>query len=87
MATLVVRRVDDAVVEALRQRAKAHGRSAEAEHRAILQEALAPKWTTEDLIAALQSCSWIGELDPDELRDRRPPREFSFDPVHGTSVR
>jgi plasmid stability protein len=87
MATLVVRKVDDGVVEALKARAKAHGRSAEAEHRAILQDVLAPRWTTRDLIEALQSCSWIGELDADQLRDRGPPREFDYDPEHGTTVR
>jgi plasmid stability protein len=87
MATLVVRKVEDGVVEALKARAKAHGRSAEAEHRAILQDALAPRWTTQDLIEALQSCGWIGELDADQLRDREPPREFVFDPERGTTVR
>ena len=40
MAQLIVRNVDDAVAEALRRRAAAHGRSAEAEHRDILRQAL-----------------------------------------------
>lgn len=41
MATnLVVRNVDDEIVQALRQRAASHGRSAEAEHREILKNAL-----------------------------------------------
>jgi plasmid stability protein len=40
MAQLLVRDVPQDVVEALKQRAKEHGRSAEAEHRAILEEAL-----------------------------------------------
>lgn len=40
MADLLVRGVDDRVVRALKQRAGAHGRSAEAEHRAILAAAL-----------------------------------------------
>jgi hypothetical protein len=38
---LVVRGVDEEIVRALDERAAAHGRSAEAEHRAILTEALA----------------------------------------------
>ena len=42
MATLIVRKLDDALVQRLKERAKAHGRSAEAEHRAILQEVLIP---------------------------------------------
>jgi plasmid stability protein len=40
MATLLVRKLDDALVERLKARAKARGRSAEAEHRAILEAAL-----------------------------------------------
>lgn len=41
MADLVVRNLDRSVVEALKKRALRHGRSAEAEHRAILESALA----------------------------------------------
>ena len=41
MADLLVRGVDEAVVKALKARAGAHGRSAEAEHREILAAALA----------------------------------------------
>jgi len=41
LANLLVRGVDEAVVRALKQRAGEHGRSAEAEHRAILAAALA----------------------------------------------
>ena len=40
MADLLVRGVDDAVARALKERAGANGRSAEAEHRAILTAAL-----------------------------------------------
>jgi plasmid stability protein len=40
MATLTVRNLDEALIRALRIRAAEHGRSAEAEHRAILQQAL-----------------------------------------------
>ncbi|HEX3381474.1 MAG TPA: DNA-binding protein [Paraburkholderia sp.] len=40
MANLLVRNVDEALVQSLRERAAAHGRSAEAEHREILAEAL-----------------------------------------------
>jgi plasmid stability protein len=87
MATLLVRNLDDDLVRRLKERARTHGRSVEAEHRAILQEALAPTSSTQDLIDALQKCRWIGELDADELRDREPPREFAFDPKRGTTVR
>ena len=40
MADLLVRGVDGGIVQALKKRAGAHGRSAEAEHRAILAAAL-----------------------------------------------
>ena len=40
MADLLVRGVDEEIVRALKERAGAHGRSAEAEHREILREAL-----------------------------------------------
>lgn len=40
MANLVVRNLDPHLVDALKQRASAHGRSAEAEHRVILEEVL-----------------------------------------------
>lgn len=40
MSQLIVRNLDPKVVEALQRRAASHGRSAEAEHREILREAL-----------------------------------------------
>lgn len=40
MANLIVRNLDDAIVRALKRTAARHSRSAEAEHRAILEEAL-----------------------------------------------
>jgi len=40
MANLVVRNLDEKIVAALKQRAARHGRSAEAEHRALLEEVL-----------------------------------------------
>lgn len=40
MANLVVRNLDQRIVDALKQRAVQHGRSAEAEHRALLEELL-----------------------------------------------
>ena len=40
MANLVVRNLDQHIVDALKQRAAQHGRSMEAEHRALLAELL-----------------------------------------------
>jgi len=42
MGQLLVRNIPDEVVKALKARAARHGRSAEAEHRAILEESLKP---------------------------------------------
>ena len=43
MAQLLVRGVPEDVVEALKRRAAEHGRSAEAEHRIILEETFAAR--------------------------------------------
>jgi antitoxin FitA len=40
VSSLIVRNLDERVVNALKARAARHGRSAEAEHRVILEEAL-----------------------------------------------
>ncbi len=55
MADLLVRGVDDALVRTLKARAGAHGRSAEAEHRAILAAALAgpPRRSLAEVLAAM----------------------------------
>ncbi|MDE0072956.1 MAG: hypothetical protein OXR82_04780 [Gammaproteobacteria bacterium] len=42
MAQLTVRKVPHQIMDALKQRAAANGRSAEAEHREILRRALLP---------------------------------------------
>jgi antitoxin FitA len=42
MGRLTVRNVDDEVIRRLKLRAAEHGRSAEAEHREILKQALLP---------------------------------------------
>jgi antitoxin FitA len=42
MGVLTVRKVDDQLIRALKLRAIKHGRSAEAEHRVILEQALGP---------------------------------------------
>jgi plasmid stability protein len=55
MANLLVRGIDDALVKALRARAARHGRSAEAEHRAILAASLRRprKRSFADVLAAM----------------------------------
>ena len=55
MADLLVRGVDDGIVQALKKRAGAHGRSAESEHRAILTAALMspPRRNLAELLASM----------------------------------
>jgi antitoxin FitA len=55
MANLLVRGVDESIVMALKERAGMHGRSAEAEHRAILAQALARprKRSFAEILAAM----------------------------------
>lgn len=54
MGDLLVRNIDDALIHLLEQRAAAHRRSIEAEHRMILQEAL----LAEDGIFARRARRW-----------------------------
>jgi plasmid stability protein len=49
MASLIVRRLDEDLVRRLKARAAAHHRSAEAEHRAILESALRPQLSGREL--------------------------------------
>ena len=61
MGQLLVRGLDDTLIATLRQRAARHGRSVEAEHRAILERALAPEMESFAAAAA-------------RLRARTPPQ-------------
>lgn len=55
MASLLVRGLDEALVQRLREQAAAHGRSAEAEHRDILSRALTrpKKRTFAEVLASI----------------------------------
>ena len=77
MAQLLVRNLDDDLVARLKERAAEHGRSAEAEHRAILEKTLRPD--AEDVWARLDRlrAATAGRIKGDstdlirEERDRR----------------
>jgi antitoxin FitA len=73
MAQLIVRNVDEKLVRALRLRAAKKGRSAEAEHREILQEALRPV-RRRSIKALLLEMPDVGE-DQDFDRPRDLGRE------------
>jgi antitoxin FitA len=61
MANLVVRNLDQRIVDALKQRAARHGRSAEAEHRAILEEVLLGTPKKRSFAEALASMPNVGQ--------------------------
>ena len=64
MANLMVRGIDDDLVQALRERAALHGRSAEAEHREILTAFLRRprKRNFADLLAAMPNVGEDGDF-------------------------
>ena len=57
MAQLIVRNLDEALVARLKRQAAEHGRSAEAEHREILRQALAeePRRSFKELAAQVRA--------------------------------
>ena len=77
MAQLVVRRLEEDVVAALRERAARGGRSMEAEHREILRAALRPARGTRSLKLLLLQMPAAGE-DSDFARPKARPRRVSL---------
>jgi plasmid stability protein len=75
MANLVVRNVDDRIAQALKARAAQHNRSAEAEHRAILEAALV-KTRRKSLAEVLAAMPDVGRDEDFERVDEGegPPR-------------
>jgi antitoxin FitA len=68
VATLIVRNLDEDLVERLKARAKAAGLSAEAEHRRILESALRPQATMAEVIEGWRALGL--DLQPGELETR-----------------
>ncbi len=73
MSQLIVRNLDEDLVQRLRMRAAEHGRSAEEEHRQILKLALRP----EGLAAFLLQIPQVG-TDEDFARPTEMPREIEL---------
>jgi plasmid stability protein len=73
MGQLLVRKVDDAIIEALKREAVKNGRSAEAEHREILRRQLLPA-PRRSLKAYLLAMPDLGEDKDFELRRTRARR-------------
>jgi antitoxin FitA len=69
VATLLVRKLEPELVERLKRQARAHGRSVEAEHRAILQAALQPNLGGQELFELLREGGrWPEDVEPDNWR-------------------
>jgi len=73
---LIVRNIEDEVVRELKLQAARHGRSAEAEHRQILREALIPRPTKKPLKELLLAMPPVGE---DSDFERAPDHGRQFD--------
>lgn len=70
MAQLIVRNIDEELVRLLKVRAAERGRSAEAEHREILRQALQPQGGSKSFDAFLLEMPDVGDDDDFErLRD------------------
>lgn len=70
MSQVIVRNLDRRVVAALKARAASHGRSAEAEHRSILEHALLGAPPAQDFKAYLRSIPPVTGLHLTRSRDR-----------------
>ena len=79
MPALNVRNLSEQTHRALRIRAAQHGRSTEAEVRAILDEAVRPKARVKlgSMLAAIGH--ELGGIDLDVTRDRTPPDPAIFE--------
>lgn len=74
MSQLIVRNLEADLVQKLRLRAARHGRSAEAEHREILREALSepqPRQTLKELLLAMPRVGIDAEFERPRRRTRR----------------
>jgi plasmid stability protein len=77
MSQLIVRNVEERLVRALKRRAAEHGRSAEAEHREILRQALEDQEAGESFKQLLFSMPNVGR-DEDFERRRDMPRDVEL---------
>jgi plasmid stability protein len=76
MASLHVRNVDEAIVARLKERAARNGRSAEAEHRALLRDALENDSMGFDELASMLRARTAGRKHtPAEILQRESREE------------
>jgi antitoxin FitA len=81
LSALSIRNLDDRVKERLRVRAACHGRSMEAEVRAILTEAVAEQGEAPGLFQVIvDRFGELGGVELDLPRRATPPRTAEFGP-------
>ncbi len=75
---LVVRNLEQRLVDALKQQAARHGRSAEAEHRAILEAALllTPKKSFAEVLSSMPD---VGQDEDFKRREDKHQADHVFD--------
>lgn len=78
MAAMTIRNLSDETHRALRQRAIQHGRSTEAEVRAILDEAAGPPVRLGVGTALVEAFREFGGVELDIRRDSTPPESIDF---------
>ncbi len=78
MASLLVRNLDQRIVDALKRRAAKHGRSAEAEHRALLKTLLL-KPKAKSFAEALKAMPNVGADEDFKRIDDDPGNEHVLD--------
>ena len=80
MAQLLIRNLPDPAKTALRERADAHGRSMEAEARAILVDGVLPAADDPVLLWLEDTARWRAEGQGEDLPDpvRTPSRDVGF---------
>ena len=77
MPSLHVRQLEPQIIEALKERARKNHRSAEAEHRLILQEALLPKSIAKQLLNMPATPNRIHDDAFERIQDDKAKDVFS----------
>lgn len=74
MSSLIVRSVDETIIQALKLRAARHGRSAEAEHRALLSEVLLKtrRRSLAEVLAAMPSVGSDADFERQQTERTAP---------------
>lgn len=81
MGQLLVRSLDDRLIRSLKERAARHGRSVEAEHRAILEAVLgSEKESFAEVAARLRARTPRSDISSTDLIRRDRDLNYDYDP-------